>query len=101
MSDTGLRLVDFCDYCGWQKSIIRVEKKGRRTLNWCGCKAGEVSEVTAAAIPKKEAGQEVGSPVDKEVVLVKLRTKLGWIALGLVAGFGAGFGVAIVLFIRA
>ena len=98
MSDTGLRLVDFCDYCGWQKSIIRVEQKGRKTLKWCGSKEGDV---TATAAPKKEAGQEVGSPVDKEVVLVKLRTKLGWIALGLVAGFGAGFGVAILLFIRA
>ena len=91
MSDTGLRLVDFCDYCGWRKSIIRVEQKGKRTLNWCGCEAGDA---TAPAVPKKEVGPT------PEVALVKLRTKLGWIALGLTAGFVAGLVVTVLLLIR-
>mgnify|MGYP001586197785 CR=1 FL=1 len=110
---------DFCSRCGFNVEIFHTGRvarkppfKGYSEVKYCSpcydvvSRGQTVVEAAVASLsppePSGAAPKTVASSTpEKEVVLVKLRTKLGWIALGLVAGFGAGFGVAILLFIRA
>ena len=77
----GLRLVDFCDYCGWQKPIVRVVQQGKKTMKWCGCVDGE----TATTIE--------GHPTPRRKLRLdaELRT---WFIVGLLLGIGIGLGTA-------
>ena len=79
----GLHLADFCDYCGWQKPIVRVVQQGKKTMKCCGCVDGE----TATTIDTLIEGRP--TPHRKLRLDAELRT---WFIVGLLLGIAIGIG---------